>query len=222
MPQSLQVTLDFLQDLRFNNSRTWFEENRARYEQARRSVESLIEDIIRKFAPVEDLGKLTPKECMFRINRDVRFSKDKSPYKTAMGIVIGKGGRKSTERSYYLHIEPNDSAFIAAGVYDPSPEQLKAIRQAIAEKPQPLQKIIKAPDFIGFFGALQGEKLKTAPKGFAADHPAIELLKHKQFIATHPLTDADLLKDDFATYFVQVCTALKPLESYFQSIINPS
>lgn len=222
MPKSLQVTLDFLIDLRFNNSRSWFEENRARYEQARRSVEVLIEDIIRQFAPVEDLGKLTPKECMFRINRDVRFSKDKSPYKTAMGIVIGKGGRKSTERSYYLHIEPNDSAFIAAGVYDPSPEQLKAIRQAIAEKPEALQKIITAPDFVRYFKTLEGEKLKTAPKGFAADHPAIDLLKHKQFLASHPLTDADLLKDDLAAYFVQVCAALKPLETYFQNIINPS
>lgn len=220
MPQNLQATLDFLADLRFNNHKSWFDENRARYEASRKNVEALINDIISKFAPVEDLGDLTPKECLFRINRDVRFSKDKTPYKTQVGIVIGRGGRKSTERSYYLNIEPADSSFIAAGVYDPSPEQLKTIRQDIAKNPQELQDIITAPDFVRLFGKLEGDKLKTPPKGYTVDHPAIDLLKHKQFLASHTLTDADILKDDFAAYFVQVCAALKPLENYFYQLLQ--
>lgn len=222
MPPSLQTTLDFLVDLRYNNYRSWFEENRARYEQARGAVEDLVADIIRRFGPVEDLGKVTPKECLFRINRDVRFSKDKSPYKTHFGIVIGREGRKSTGRSYYLHVEPGDNAFIAAGVYDPTPEQLKTIRQTIASNPQALEQIVAASDFRRYFGAIQGDRLKTAPKGFAADHPAIELLKHKQFLASHRLTDADLLRDDFAARFVQVCAALKPFEGYFNAVLNPT
>lgn len=221
MPKSLQATLSFLEDLRFNNNKTWFEENRKRYDEAKGAVETLIEEIISKFGPVEKLGKLTPKETLFRINRDVRFSKDKSPYKTHFGIVIGPGGRKGGERGYYLHIEPADSAFIAAGVYDPTPEQLKAIREAIAAKPKAFEKVITAPDFVKYFGSVQGEKLKTAPKGFSPDHPAIEWLKHKQFLATHELKDKDLLKPDFADHFVKVCAALKPFENYFFQLREP-
>lgn len=216
MPASLQVTLDFLRDLRFNNRRDWFEANRARYEAARQAVEDVLATIIAQFGPVEDLGALHPKDCLYRIHRDVRFSRDKAPYKTAMGCVIGRGGRRSEGRSYYLHIEPDDEAFIAAGVYDPAPEQLRAIRAAIAAHPERLRAIIEAPQFVRTFGALRGEKLKTVPKGFAADHPAIDLLKHKQFLAVHALTDADLLRDDFAARVVQVCAALKPLEAFFE------
>jgi uncharacterized protein (TIGR02453 family) len=209
-------------ELRFNNYKSWFEENRSRYEQARQAVETLVEDIIRQFGMVEDLGTLTPKECLFRINRDVRFSKDKSPYKPHFGIVIGRGGRKATGRSYYLHIEPADHSFVAAGIYDPSPEQLKSIRQAIAEKPQVLEGIIAAPEFKRYFDTIGGEKLKTPPKGYHADHPAVELLKHKQFLASHALTDDDVLRDDFAAQVVEICAALKPFEGYFNALLNPS
>jgi uncharacterized protein (TIGR02453 family) len=173
MPQALQTTLDFLVDLRFNNYKSWFDENRARYDQARGAVEDLVADIIRRFAPVEDLGKLTPKECLFRINRDVRFSKDKTPYKTHFGIVVGREGRKSTGRSYYLHVEPGDNAFIAAGVYDPTPEQLKD-RQAIAAN----QTLIdhRRAGLWRYFGSVRATN--SRPRNYAADHPAIDLLKH--------------------------------------------
>src|SRR4051794_21376483 len=105
MPQNLQLTLDYLEDLRFNNNKTWFDENRTRYNQARSNFEALLADILQHFAPVEDVGKTAAKDCMFRINRDVRFSKDKTPYKINMGALIGNGGRKTNERSYYLNIE---------------------------------------------------------------------------------------------------------------------
>lgn len=220
MPQSLQVTLDFLTELRFNNYREWFEDNRKRYERARAAVEAVVAEIIAGFGSVEDLGKTTPGECLFRIHRDVRFSKDKTPYKTQFGAVIGNGGRKAAGRSYYLHIEPANSSFIAAGVYDPTPEQLRAIRATIAEDAAPLRKIIAARDFVRYFGSLEGERLKTPPKGYSADHPAIDLLKHKQFLATHALTDDDLLREDLAAHFIAVCAALKPLEGYFQDIFK--
>lgn len=217
MPADLQLALSFLEDLRFNNRRDWFEANRKRYEAARAATESFVTAILSQFKPVEDVGSTSAKECFFRINRDVRFSKDKAPYKTNFGIVLGKGGRKATGRSYYLNLEPGGT-FIAAGIYDPSPEQLKHIRAIIAEDPAKLRKIVNAKDFQHYFGTLKGDTLKTAPKGYAADHPAIDLLKYKQFLAMHDVTDAAVLADDFATQVVAVCKALKPLESYFEAI----
>ena len=197
MPQNLQFTLDFLEELRFNNNKTWFDENRKRYDQARSNVEELVADIIAHFAPVEDLGKTAAKDCIFRINRDVRFSKDKTPYKLNMGALIGSGGRKTSERSYYLNIEPGNS-FIAGGVYAPMPEHTKAIRAAIdADNGKKLNAIVKHADFKKYFGVMEGDVLKTTPKGFSADHPAIDLLKRKQFLASHKLDDADVLREDF-------------------------
>ncbi len=222
MPQNLQFTIDFLEELRFNNNKTWFDENRKRYEQARAAFEALVSDIIQHFAPVEDLGKTAAKDCMFRINRDVRFSKDKTPYKLNMGALIGNGGRKTTERSYYLNIEPGNS-FIAGGVYAPLPEHLKAIRETIAQdNGKKLTSIVNHADFKRYFGAMEGEVLKTAPKGYAADHPAIDLLKRKQFLASHKLDDADVLKENFAAHFITVSTALKPFERYFNDITGAS
>ncbi len=220
MPQNLQFTLDYLQDLRFNNNKTWFEENRKNYQQAQSFFEALVADVIQQFTPVEDLGTTSVKQCLFRINRDVRFTKDKSPYKSHMAAHIGKGGRKGGGRSYYVHVEPGGS-FIAGGAYNPTPEQLKRIRQAIAsDNGKKLSGIINNKDFISYFGVIQGEALKTAPKGYASDHPAIDLLKQKQFIAVHKLTDADVLQDDFAAHAITVCKALKPFEGYFHTILG--
>jgi len=222
MPQNLQLTLDYLEDLRFNNNKTWFDENRKRYDQARANFEELVADVLQHFAPVEDLGKTTIKECTFRINRDVRFSKDKTPYKSHLAALIGKGGRKTNGRSYYLHIEPGGS-IIAGGVYAPMPEHTKAIRAAIdADHGKKLTAIINRADFKKYFGAMQGETLKTTPKGYVADHPAIDLLKQKQFMAIHKLDDADVLQEDFAAHVIAVCQALKPFERYFNDITGAS
>ena len=214
MPANLQTALSFLEDLKFNNNREWFTANRKRYDESRGAFEALVADVMGQFAPVEDLGKTAAKDCIFRINRDVRFTKDKSPYKTNLGALIGNGGRKSTGRSYYINLEPGES-FIAGGVYDPQPEDLKRIRAAIAEKPDNLQKIITNKDFVRTFGELRGDSLKTAPKGYANDHPAIDLLKRRQFLALHLLSDDDMLKDDLAAHIVEVCKVLKPFEGYF-------
>ena len=222
MPQTLQFTLDFLEDLRFNNNKTWFDENRQRYDQARGYFESVIADVIQHFAPVDDVGTTTAKDCIFRINRDVRFSKDKTPYKSNFGALIGKGGRKTSGRSYYINLEPGGS-FIAGGVYAPLPEHLKQIRAAIdTDQGKKLTAIINHRDFKQYFGVMQGEALKTAPKGYAADHPAIDLLKQKQLMAIHKLDDADVLQDDFTAHIINVCTALKPFERYFNDITGQS
>jgi uncharacterized protein (TIGR02453 family) len=217
MPASLQTVFTFLEDLRFHNNREWFNANRKRYDEARAAVEAFTEEVIRQFKPVEDLGDTTAKACLYRINRDIRFSKDKTPYKINFGVLIGDGGRKSTGRSYYVNIQPGES-FIAGGVYDPSPDQLKRIRETIARDPAALRRIIEHPDFAHYFGAIRGESLKTAPKGYAADHPTIDLLKHKQFLAIHDLNDDDVLRDDFAASVVKICEVLKPFEEYFRRL----
>ncbi|MBZ0288276.1 MAG: DUF2461 domain-containing protein [Anaerolineae bacterium] len=221
MPANLQAALTFLEDLRFNNNREWFTANRKRYDEARAAFEALVADVMAQFAPLENLGKTAVKDTIYRINRDVRFTKDKSPYKTNFGALIGNGGRKSTGRTYYINIEPGES-FIAGGVYDPEPEDLKRIRAAIAEKPDRLQKIIGNKDFVRTFGELRGDALKTAPKGYASDHPAIDLLKRKQFLALHLLSDDDVLKDDLAAHIIEVCKVLKPFEGYFVELVGKS
>ena len=129
-------------------------------------------------------------------------------------VVIGVGGRKAPGRSYYINLEPNES-FVAGGVYSPEPETLKHIRASIAENPDKLRHIIKNRNFMHFFGDMRGEQLKNAPKGYASDHAAIDLLKYKQFLAMHFMSDEDVLKDDLAAHIVVVCGALKPFEGYF-------
>ena len=219
MPTTLQITLDFLTDLRFNNNKTWFDENRKQYDKARAAFEAFITAIMQHFKPVEDLGNTTLKECLYRINRDVRFSKDKTPYKTSMSAVIGKGGRKSTGRSYYIHLEPGAS-MVAGGIYMPSPEQLKQIRAAIAVKPAKLRAVLTNADFKKYYREMEGEKLKTTPKGYTANHPALDLLQYKQFLASHQLDDSDMLAEDATANIVKMCVALKPFVGYFADVLG--
>lgn len=221
MPASLKTTLEFLEALRFNNHKAWFDENRKRYEQARAHFEDLVGDLIAHFGPVEDLGSTTVKDCLYRINRDIRFSKDKSPYNSHMAALLGRGGRKATGRAYYVHVEPGGS-MIAGGIYMPSSEELQRIRRALASDVGSFNRILADKTFTRYFGQMQGDKLKTAPKGFASDHPAIELLKHKQFMATHAISDDRLLADDLSAHIVAVCQALKPFVGYFHDILHES
>jgi uncharacterized protein (TIGR02453 family) len=212
-----RLILDFLLELREHNDRTWFEANRGRYEQARGAFEALVGELIANFEGVDDLGGVTVKECVFRINRDVRFSGDKSPYKTAMGAVIGRGGRKSGVRSYYLHIEPEGRSMLAGGFHSPTPAELGKVRRALAENPRHFRKILEAPDFARYFGELAGETLKTAPQGYAKDHPAIDLLRMKQFLAVHPLTDALVASKRLLPEALTVYKAMKPFVVYLES-----
>ena len=215
----LQVTLKFLDQLAKNNNKVWFDAHRKGYDAAKLQFEVLLEDLIMNFGPIEDLVGMSPKNFTFRINRDVRFSNDKSPYKNNMAAALGQGGKKSRRLSYYLHLQPGES-FIAGGIYMPEGDQLKLIRKQIDEDPRELKKIISNKDFVKTFGDLNGEKLKTAPKGFAPDHPDIELLKHKQFLALHPLKESDVTSAKFVAHIVTVCKAMKPFNEYFNRALG--
>jgi uncharacterized protein (TIGR02453 family) len=217
-----RVLLDFLRGLRDNNSREWFEANRARYEEAREAFQELVGELIDRFDAVDNLGGVTVRECMFRINRDVRFSSDKSPYKTAMGAVLGRGGRKSTVRSYYFHIEPDGQSMLAGGLYDPSSAELGKMRQALAEGAGRFRKIINAPEFVRQFGALAGESLKTAPQGYPRDHPDIDLLRMKQFLVIHPIQDELVCSGDLIPHALTTFKTMKPFLLYLESVLGAS
>ena len=219
MPESLRDTLDFLRDLRANNSRAWFEQNRKRYDAARGHFELFISDLISGFGGIEDLGSISATDCIYRIYRDVRFSPDKTPYKTHMAAVIGDGGRKSLGRSYYLQIAPDDS-WVGGGFYAPSSDQLAKVRRSIADDPDELEAIIHEPDFVRYFGELEGESLKTAPMGYTRDHPAIDLLRRKQYLAGTSLGDAEVLAPDLTARVLTLCRALKPFLTYLNDALE--
>lgn len=215
-----KAILAFLRELEGHNDREWFEANRLRYEAARAVFLDLVGDLIDAFGPVDDLGGVTVKECVFRINRDVRFSKDKSPYKTVMSAVLGRGGRKSGVRSYYFHIESKGRSFLAGGLYAPSAAELGAVRQALADDARAFKKVIRAPAFVGAFGGLGGDSLKVAPLGYPKDHPDIELLRKKQFLVMHRLTDEEVLSEGLIPNALAVYRAMKPFLLYLEESIE--
>lgn len=213
--------LAFMAELAWNNDRSWFEAHRTEYAVARTAFERLVADIISGFPAVDKIGDPAPQDCMFRINRDVRFSRDKSPYKTAMGALFGPSGRKTTGRSYYLHIQPGNQSFLATGLWDPSPAQLSSMRQAVAERHQEFRAILATPDFIRHCGGLSGNTLKTSPKGYPMDHPAMDLLRHTQFIASHPLSDAQVLSEQLVGHILKTCAAMKPFALWVERATLP-
>ncbi len=218
----LKPTLDFLLALQANNNKPWFQAHRADYEAARQGFEDFVDDFIQNFRSIEDFENLTAKDCVFRIYRDVRFAKDKAPYKPNMAASVALGGKRSLRAPYYIHIAPSDQSFLAGGIYMPTPEQLAAIRQAIDRHPAQLKAAISGRPFKKHFGALSGEKLKTPPRGYPGDHPEIELLKYKQFITDHALTDQDVLSPRLLPHTVEVFAALKPLLDFLNDAVLPS
>jgi uncharacterized protein (TIGR02453 family) len=157
-----------------------------------------------------DIQLLSASDCTFRIYRDVRFSKNKDPYKINMGAVIRRGGRKSDYAAYYLHLEPGNS-FAGGGRWMPSPEMLKAIRYEIYNFPHDFEAIISHPDFVKHFGALENDRLKRPPKDFPADAPMIDYLKYKSFTAVQSFTDEQVKNDAFLLDAIAAFKAIQPL-----------
>ena len=217
--KGLATTLDFLRKLREHNDRGWFLANRARYEEARAAYETVVAELVSRFDAVDGIRCAAPKDCMFRINRDVRFSADKSPYKTGMGALLGPAGRKSSVRAYYFHVEPDGESMLAGGLYAPSASELAKVRAAIGEDAGPLEKIIGAAGFKRLFGGISGDSLKTAPQGYPRDHSAIELLRKKQFIAIHALSDADVVSPGLVPEALKTFKAMRPFLEYLEAIL---
>jgi uncharacterized protein (TIGR02453 family) len=210
-------TLEFLSKLSKNNNREWFEKNRSTYENAKTNFKIFVDDLIlssSKFDPA--IKALEAKNCIFRINRDVRFSKNKAPYKNNFGASISPGGKKSFSAGYYVQIQPGQS-FIAGGMWQPEAPLISAIRQEIDYNAAEFKKIISAKEFKKQFGKLSEEdKLKSVPKGYDKTHPEIELLKHKSFIVVHDLKDTEVLSKNFLKLCNEVMKAMHPLNSFLR------
>jgi len=214
------TTLQFLHSLSKNNNRDWFHTHKEKYEEARLDVEQLVEFLIpaiRDFDP--RIANLTAKQCMFRIYRDIRFSKDKTPYKTYFGSYMAPGGRKSPLCGYYLHLEPGNY-LLAGGSYHPAGEYLKLIRSEIYYHLDEFLQIIEEPDFKDTFGELVGDRLKRPPKGFPADFPGIEYLKMKDFTIFYRLEEQQILSPGFAAYLLEIFGKMKPLNDFFNRALE--
>jgi len=210
-------TFQFLKELKSNNNRDWFLANKPWYQECKKEFEVFIDALIGKISEFDpSIGHHTGKDCIFRIYRDVRFSKDKSPYKTHMGAHITSAAKKSdihSKAGYYIHIGPGES-MLAGGAYQPQGPWIKAIRQEIVYNADELRKIINGAKFKEYFGAIEGEKLKKAPKGFEPDHPEIELLKYKSFLATSKVRDSEVTSKEFLNYSANVFKALFPFDQF--------
>lgn len=209
-------TFSFLKELKKNNNKEWFHANKSRYSDIREGFIQFLESVyphLCEFDP--ELKGIDPRKSVFRVNRDIRFSKDKSPYKSSLAGVIIAGGRKnfSEYSGYYLHIEPEHS-LIAGGAYLPPSPWLKRIRKEIASDSESFREILEEKLFIRYFGVLSGEKLKGSPRGYEADHPAIDLLRYKSFTAVNEVSDMEVLSDSFGGHFINVSKTLKPFNDF--------
>src|SRR5688572_5382305 len=174
-------TVEFLKKLAKNNNREWFNANKNAFVKANDNVIAMTGDLMSRIAKFDpEVAGLDPKSCVFRIYRDVRFSKDKSPYKTNLGAFIAPGGKKTMSPGYYFHVQPR-MFFAAAGKHLPDPGELLKIRQAVAANTKEFLKIVEDKKFRVRFGELDGDRLSKPPKGFSADHPALDYLKLKSF-----------------------------------------
>ncbi len=215
-------TLKFLKDLAKNNDRNWFEKNKERYLDSKLQFEEFIAALLAELSKFDSkVGSLDPKKLPFRIYRDVRFSKDKSPYKVNMGAGISPNGKLVQEPGYYIHLQPGNKSFVAGGIYMPDNERLAKIRQEIDYNADKLLKIINNKAFKKLYPELDDfDKLKTMPKGYPKDHPQIELLKHKSLIVSHNYTDKEVLDPKFVKTVAAHAKLIKPLNDFINEAIT--
>jgi uncharacterized protein (TIGR02453 family) len=214
-------TLTFLKDLDRNNDREWFQANKKHFDAAQDNVTALTGYLIGGIGKFDaEVAALDPKTCVFRIYRDIRFSKDKRPYKTNLGMYIAPGGRKSMRPGYYIHIQPGQ-CFIAGGKHMPDGSECLKIRTAIANNTAEFLKIVGKKSFVDQFGELHGDKLKSAPKGFDPGHKAIEYLKLKEFMAFQELhDDKHVTSEEFPKTLVKLAKEMYPLVAFLRKTLS--
>ncbi len=207
-------TLKFLEELRENNHRDWFTENKPRFVEAQNEMKAFNQELLNKMSMHDEIEAIK----LFRIYRDVRFSKNKSPYKNHFGTYL-KRATKWLRGGYYLHIEPGNN-FVGGGFWNPNSADLKRIRQEIAADDKPLRKIINSTAFKKNFDTLGGEQVKTAPKGYPRDHKAIDLLRYKQFLVNTPFTDKQVISEGFVNEVSKSFKAMRPFFNYMSEVLT--
>ena len=190
-----QSTFDFLADLKMNNRREWYHANKGRFKDAQQNFIDFVAMLLFRISEFDaDMIGTEPKDCLFRIYRDIRFAKDKTPYKPWFGASMNPGGRKRMGAGYYVHVAPGNSYF-AGGVWHPDKVTLAAIRDYITCWPEQFKRIMENQGFADTFGSLEGDRLKVAPKGYSKDHPQIQWLRYKDFIVRKQIIEDDLKSD---------------------------
>jgi uncharacterized protein (TIGR02453 family) len=210
---------DYLAALARNNEKAWFEANRAEYQALRDDFTALVGEVIAGIAEWEpDVRWLDPKDCIFRIHRDVRFSSDKSPYKTTFSAWVNEQGRRGDGPGYYFHVDEQGTLLVAGGVYMPQPEPLARIRDHIAEHPERLRRLIRSKALRDTFGEIRGERLKRPPRGYAPDHPLIEQIKLKSFILSRE-RDVRAEPDGIAEWMIGSFRAMAPFIAWLRAAL---
>ena len=208
------TSFQFLQDLSVNNNRDWFTKNKPRYEAAKDNMKSFGNALLEEMNKTDHIERLK----VHRIYRDVRFSKDKTPYKRNLSCSMSRA-TKLLRGGYYLHIEPDES-FLGGGFWGPNREDLGRIRKELAFDAQPLRDIINSEAFKNMFGTLQGEQLKTAPRGFAKDHENVDLLRYKQYLVMRKFTNEEVQQPDFLGKVVAGFEAMRPFFDYMSEVLT--
>jgi uncharacterized protein (TIGR02453 family) len=218
----MKKSLSFISDLKNNNHKEWFHANRARYDEARGEFLAFIETLIGEIQAFDpSVATVDAKSALFRINRDIRFSKDKSPYKTNFGAFIVPGGKKSGNGGYYFHLDP-DGSFAGGGVYHPEPAILKKIRNEIYGNPEEFREIIENKEFTDYFGEMYDDRLKTPPKGYPKDFEHIDLLKYKSYIVSRSFDTPTLTGDGLVGEVVRAFRLMYPLNKFINYALGSS
>ena len=216
------ATLQFLRELKNNNNKEWFDKNRERYQVVKADFTRQMKDLIDKVQKIDPtIGEIEASKTLFRIHRDVRFSKDKRPYKTNFGGVIARGGtRKSPYACYYLHIEPENS-FVGGGLYAPESKILRSVREDIYGQIDEFKRIVESPSFLKLFGKFwEQDKLTRPPQGFPTDFPDIDYLKYKHYTVLCKLSDEEVVSEHLDTLSEKVFRELKPLNDFLNRAID--
>jgi len=207
-------TFSFLKDIAKHNNREWFTENKQRYVDAKENTEAFGKALKEKLS----LHDLIDQMKVFRIYKDVRFSKDKTPYKTNMGISFSRA-TAALRGGMYINIEPGNS-FVGGGFWNPNSDDLKRIRYELSVNASEMRDILNDPTFKQHFGELKGDKVKTSPKGFDKNHPDIDLIRYKQFLISEEFTDAEVMSEDFIEKCDQCFKAMRPFFNFMSDVLT--
>lgn len=213
-----ESSFTFLNKLKKNNNRDWFNEHKDQFIEEQSHIEKFADALLIELNSHDVIETPTGKKCLHRIYRDIRFSKEKTPYKTNWSGSFKRAG-KQRRGGCYFHLEAGNS-FIAGGFWSPNPEDLKRIRDDFAFDDKPIRKILKSKTFVSTFGTIQGEQLKTTPKGFDAENSAIDLLRYKQFLIIRKFTDKEVLDKNFLKEANQTFKNMRPFFDYMSEVLT--
>lgn len=214
----MKKTLAYLKKLDKNNNRPWFQENKQLYEQSYNEMIGFADDVLSEMSEHDYIEAVSAKKSLFRIYRDVRFSKDKIPYKTHWGGFLRRSGAEN-RGGYYYHISPKGS-YVVGGFFSPNKEDLLHIRNHIAQDATEMRQLISSKPFKSFFGSLNGSQLKTAPRGFDKEHPNVELLRYKQYLIRHDFTYKEVLSNNFPLIVSKAFQKMRPFFNYMSDVLT--